>query len=223
MNGPVEIFTTGDGSYSLRHVELDETYHSVHGARQESMHVFINNGLLHYISQNHPTTIDIFEVGFGTGLNAMLTASQVVASAIRYTSVESFPLDKAVWSQLAYGKDEKETSIFSALHEAEWNSSVVISPTFCLQKLNRTVQDVPAPPNSVDVIYFDAFAPNKQPEMWEIPVLLKMYEMLRPKGLLVTYCAKGQFKRDLKSLGFHVEPLPGPPGKKEMVRATKTI
>jgi tRNA U34 5-methylaminomethyl-2-thiouridine-forming methyltransferase MnmC len=185
---------------------MDETYHSRHGAVQESMHVFIKNGLDRCIAEE----INVFEVGFGTGLNALLTA--LSGKKVNYTSIEAFPLEEEVYSQLNY----EPKDLLLELHR----NQELQTANFKLQKIHITLQSVQL--DSVyDIIFFDAFAPSKQPEMWELPMIAKVCNALKPGGIFVTYCAKGQLKRDLKSLGLEVETLPGPPGKKEMVRGTK--
>jgi len=216
----IEIIQTSDGSHSLLNTDLNETYHSHHGAVQESMHVFINHGL-HFFLKDHPTEVArIFEVGFGTGLNVYLTILHC-NSKVHYTSIEAFPLSDSIWLNLNYASTQSEKEIFSKLHRAVWNEDQSISDNFTLRKLQTSLQLVDLTPAAFDVIYFDAFAPNKQPEMWEMPILEKVTRALVEGGVLVTYCAKGQLKRDLKSLGMQVETLTGPPGKKEMVRALK--
>jgi tRNA U34 5-methylaminomethyl-2-thiouridine-forming methyltransferase MnmC len=217
----IEIITTSDGSQSLRNNRLNETYHSVHGALQESMHVFIKHGLKHYCEAHPGTNISILEVGFGTGLNALLTLQFAIQNEIhiRYTTLEPFPLPENIWSKLNYGGRLDAEDYFTALHQADFNSEVVVAPQFTLIKIGKGLEEVQL--NEVyDVIYFDAFAPSVQPELWMYDSLRKVTVSLKMGGVFVTYSAKGQLKRDLKSLGLQVETLPGPPGKNEMVRAT---
>ena len=203
----IKVITTSDGSTSLLNTELDETYHSIHGAVQESTHVFIRNGLDKCASEE----VNIFEVGFGTGLNALLTA--LSNRKVNYTTIEAFPLTEEVYNQLNYEPRE----LLLDLHR---NQELETS-NFKLTKIHSTLESVSLPDNHFDIIYFDAFAPSKQPSMWELPMIAKVCNALVPGGLFVTYCAKGQLKRDLRSLGMEVETLAGPPGKKEMVRGTK--
>jgi len=219
----LKIITTSDGSHSLWNEELNETYHSVHGAMQESAHVFIKNGLDYYIERVSPERISILEVGFGTGLNALLTLHRLLHTLIpiTYTSLEAFPLGEEVWSELNYGQLAGMKEHFTTLHRSLWEKEQQILPHFQLLKLHTTVQRVELPLKSFDLVYFDAFAPNKQPELWAYPVLGKIMDAMKMEGVFVTYCAKGQLKRDLKTLGLTTETLPGPPGKKEMVRAIK--
>jgi tRNA U34 5-methylaminomethyl-2-thiouridine-forming methyltransferase MnmC len=222
MNTMPEIILTKDGSHSLLNTELNETYHSVHGALQESVHVFIKSGLDFYLEQHQPENVSILEIGFGTGLNALLTVQRAleIKTKIQYTSLEAYPIQEATWQQLNYGEALAMQDYFHKLHEAPWETASLIVPNFELLKRKVTLQQVELQP-SFDLIFFDAFAPNKQPEMWQPEMLAKVVESLRPSGVFVTYCAKGQVKRDLRSLDLLVETLPGPPGKKEMVRASR--
>ncbi len=219
----LKIITTQDGSHSLLNEQLNETYHSVHGALQESKHVFILHGL-DFVSKNlGKSTLHVLEIGFGTGLNALLTLQQALTNnlIIHYTTLEAFPVKEDVWSKLNYAESLESKKWFEKLHQANWNQWTEVSPTFQLRKLNATLQEAALKDNHFDLIYFDAFAPNKQPEMWEIQVLKKITEAMKPEGVFVTYCAKGQLKRDLARLKLSIETLPGPPGKREMVRAKK--
>ncbi|HEY8934734.1 MAG TPA: tRNA (5-methylaminomethyl-2-thiouridine)(34)-methyltransferase MnmD [Cyclobacteriaceae bacterium] len=218
----IQIITTQDGSHSLFNTTLNETYHSVHGAVQESTHVFIKKGLDFLIERSNPSTINILEVGFGTGLNALLTLIHATTSTIKisYTTLETFPLGDDIWPWLNYSAVLGHKEYYEKLHQAPWNEPVNVLLNFELLKLNTKLEEVILPQGHFDIIFFDAFAPNKQPELWEYPILEKIARNLNNMGIFVTYCAKGQLKRDLKALGFTVETLPGPPGKKEMVRGT---
>lgn len=220
-----KIIMTADGSHSLLNEELHETYHSVHGASQESQHVFIRNGLEHFLVTDTTGPVSILEIGFGTGLNALLTmeVARQKGVFIRYTSLEAFPLGKEIWSALNYAPTETMRRNFSGLHETEWGKEVSVVPGFELHKIHATLEEVLLPPGLFNVVYFDAFAPSKQPELWTISILQKVVDAMNCGGVFVTYCAKGQLKRDLKTLGCEVETLPGPPGKKEMVRAVKKL
>ncbi|MBT1702633.1 tRNA (5-methylaminomethyl-2-thiouridine)(34)-methyltransferase MnmD [Chryseosolibacter indicus] len=219
----IKFIVTADGSNSLLNVQLNETYHSQHGAIQESNHVFINNGFHHLLNKIDQKQLRIFEVGFGTGLNALLTLQQVVKSAIevKYTSIEAFPLERSIWEKLNYAEVPGLYEYFHKIHACAWNEDIEIVPQFKLKKLSAFLEQTVLQPESYDLVYFDAFAPNKQREMWAPAILEKVAASLAYNGVFVTYCAKGQLKRDLKSIGLEVETLPGPPGKKEMVRATK--
>jgi tRNA U34 5-methylaminomethyl-2-thiouridine-forming methyltransferase MnmC len=216
----IKVFVTGDGSHSLLHEALNETYHSRHGAVRESMHVFIEHGFNYVVGKQHKRSISILEVGFGTGLNVLLTLNEAKEKnlSVNYTSLETFPLQQEIWSTLNYPDNN---NVFKALHQANWQQWVDIVPYFRLLKLEKSLQAVELTYMECDLIYVDAFAPNKQPELWEMSMLSKVATTLKSGGVFVTYCAKGQLKRDLKELGLIVESLPGPPGKREMVRALK--
>lgn len=222
----VEIIETKDGSSSLYLPEMDETYHSTHGALTEALYVFLDKALEAYLSAfPEKKKIRILEIGFGTGLNAWLTAIHVKGKdyQVEYSSLEKFPVSEEVVSKLNYTKDrsEDEKNLFAQVHDVVWNQPVQIHEGFTLEKVEKDVFDFPIKPDQFDVIYFDAFAPSKQPEMWSLEVLQKMYDCLSEGGVFSTYCAQGQFKRDLKSVGFQLESLDGPPGKKEMTRGFK--
>ncbi len=203
--------------------ELNETYHSIHGAKQESLHVFIKNGLEFVVQNFSKHSVKILEIGFGTGLNALLTERYAKEKGVKieYTTLEAFPVNESIWQQLTYAQLESEKEIFYKLHHDPWDQWTEITPGFMLKKLNTTLQLVSFDHHYFDLVYFDAFAPNKQPEMWTLPMLQKTIESLVSKGVFVTYCAKGQLKRDLHAIGTTVETLQGPPGKREMIRATK--
>ena len=219
----LKIITTSDGSHSLLNEDLNETYHSVHGAIQESVHVFIKSGLVYVFEKKPSLPISIFEVGFGTGLNALLTIQYVQdnGKAVNYTAIEHSPLEEEIWSRLNYASLLDLTNEFENLHVSTWDRFHSLTPNFNFLKLKTTLQEVELSKDSINLVYYDAFAPSKQPELWTVPVLEKIFHALRPGGVMVTYCAKGQLKRDLSGLGLVVESLAGPPGKKEMVRATK--
>ena len=217
----LELRKTADGSNTLYVPELDEHYHSFHGALQEARHVFIKNGLLN----QEKKSLRILEVGFGTGLNALLTACQAVSSnyTIDYVGIEAYPVTNELMVEMDYGSliTEKNVALFlEQIIYSEWEQSNTIHSKFTLTKLEQRIEDTELD-KKIDLIYFDAFGPRVQAEMWDVSILKKMYSFLNLNGELVTYCAKGQFKRDLKSAGFEVVNLPGPPGKREMVRARK--
>jgi len=220
----LKIIETKDGSHSLLNEAFNETYHSTHGALQESRHVFIKNGLHFWMHQNDVKEVAILEVGLGTGLNALLALKESFErkTRIRYTSVEAFPVPFELVSLLNYPGllDWPEAEkFFHQLHAAPWNIPATITPEFILEKLEGTIQDMSLGEPKYDLVFFDAFAPAKQPEMWTLGVLEKIARALKPNSAFVTYCAQGQLKRNLKLLGLTVESLPGPPGKREMVRA----
>jgi tRNA U34 5-methylaminomethyl-2-thiouridine-forming methyltransferase MnmC len=215
-----KIIQTADGSSSLYVPELNEHYHSTHGAIQESMHVFINTGFKQ-ISQSN---IKIFEMGYGTGLNFLLSYIHAQNKKLEYHCIEAYPLEKELVEQLNYTSElnlkEEDLLAFQAFHRIE--STVVLNDHFSVIKSNCILKDY-MPPTLFDLIYFDAFSPDIQPELWSVEVFQKMFGMLNPGGILTTYCAKGIVRRAMQSSGFVVERLPGPPGKREILRATKPV
>lgn len=216
----MKIKITKDGSHTLYLEELDETYHSTHGAIQEAQHVFIENGIK-FIEK---LQIDVLEVGFGTGLNAILTQSYAENNKknITYSSLETIPLNMEVISKLNYTKElqELDSKTFNYIHQVDWNSWQDISKYFKLNKIESSVQKYDTNQN-FDIIYYDAFGPRAQIDMWHISIFEKLYKLLNQDGILVTYCAMGQFKRDLRTCGFEVKSVPGPPGKREMTIGIK--
>ncbi|MEJ8757742.1 tRNA (5-methylaminomethyl-2-thiouridine)(34)-methyltransferase MnmD [Pontibacter sp. H259] len=222
----LEIRQTKDGSNTLYVPELNEHYHSVHGALQESQHVFIKHGLEYALEQKRD--VKILEVGFGTGLNAILTFPFALAQKafVQYDTLEKYPLGQDIVEQLHFEQfilNPELLDYFKQIHAAPWNEPVDLIPYFSLQKIHETLEEFSSPDAYYDVIYFDAFAPEKQPELWTEEVFAKLYKAVRPGGVLVTYCAKGAFKRNLKAAGFIVEALPGPPGKREMTRGIRPV
>ncbi len=212
------IIKTKDGSATIYLPEIDETYHSLHGAVQEARHVFIEQGLRFLINHQETEEVRIFEMGLGTGLNAVLSCMEHVP--VKYIGVEAFPVPFEMVDEIDYpailGRETQ--GIFERLHTVPWDEYQQITDTFCIQKMERKIEQLSVD-FKVDLIYYDAFGPRAQSSMWEMDVLSKMAEMLNDGGVLVTYCAQGQFRRNLKALGFEVEALPGPPGKREMTRA----
>jgi tRNA U34 5-methylaminomethyl-2-thiouridine-forming methyltransferase MnmC len=218
-----EVIITADGSNSLYLPELDEHYHSIHGAIQEAEHVFMQAGLFQVKKMANP--LNILEVGFGTGLNAFLTYLRTKSwtEKVHYSSLETQPLtpdQAAALNYIEQLKAEKFKDIYTQMHNCEWDMPVALSSKFTLEKMNREVQQE-AKAAHYHLIYFDAFGPRVQPELWTVEVFENMYAALQPDGMLVTYCAKGQVKRNMKEAGFYLESLPGPPGKREMTRARK--
>jgi len=215
----VELRETNDGSHTLFIPELNENYHSHHGAIQEARHVFINHGLNPLINKNY--TINILEVGWGTGLNCLLSCLFSKKNSIRYTGVEAFPIEQSLHETLNYVMHlENSSEIYERLIRASWDKETKITNDFNLKKIHTKIQEWETE-DKFDLIYYDAFGPRAQEEMWRKETLEKVICMLKKDGIFVTYCAKGQLKRDLKELGCFVETLPGPPGKREMTRAVK--
>ena len=219
----LRIVETKDGLHSLYVSELDEHYHSTHGALQEARHVFIGAGLMH-VAQTKKE-ISILEIGFGTGLNAFLTGLYALENTVKvsYTGLELYPVPTGMAVKLNYcsviGVPEKETE-FERLHQGEWGREQEINPYFLLTKIKQSVFDFEAN-EQFDLIYFDAFGYRAQEEMWGQQVFDKMHVALKPGGVLVTYSSKGEVRRRMQQSGFTVEKLAGPAGKREMVRAYK--
>ena len=216
------IIVTKDGSHSLINEQLNETYHSTHGAIQESTYVFIEKGLREF-GNGDARSVRILEVGFGTGLNALLAYqfAQTSATDVTYHTLEAFPLDKQIWSQLNYCDSLGMCDVFHRLHSVSWNESHHFPDRFTFRKNHSKLEEEILPSQGFDVVFFDAFAPSKQPDMWTREILSKVCQAIAKNGIFVTYCAKGQVKRDLREFGLEVETLPGPPGKKEMIRARR--
>ena len=219
----MRIIETQDGSHSIFSEKYGVSYHSKYGAVQETQHVFIEaalrpKALLH-------KDLAILEIGFGTGLNAFMTylEAKKFLLNLKYTAVEAYPISQEEAEALNYPqvlRKEEETSFFLSMHHSSWNKRIALNDFFSIEKRQHLFQEIDFQ-NQFDIIYFDAFAPNSQPELWEEEIMSKMFEALKPDGILVTYCAKGAVKRVLKSVGFEVESLKGPPGKREMTRAYK--
>lgn len=215
------IQKTEDGSPTIYLPELDEHYHSVHGAIQESSHIFIQAGL-----RSLPTGhIRILEVGFGTGLNAFLTLLETFNNpnlSIEYFTVERYPLSTDITEQLDYPHllAPDRADLFAALHRAPWDKPVNITSAFTLHKIEGDIATVPLP-DDINLIYFDAFAPGKQPEMWQQSIFDRISRHTAPQGVVVTYCAKGDVRRGWQAAGFRMEKLPGPPGKRHILRGIK--
>ncbi|MFY8037223.1 MAG: tRNA (5-methylaminomethyl-2-thiouridine)(34)-methyltransferase MnmD [Cyclobacteriaceae bacterium] len=226
----VTLFETKDGSSSLLNTELNETYHSTHGALQESIYVFIERGFAEAIHSGKKE-ISILEIGFGTGLNALLTLLEAQRNQVNvaYETLEAYPLPFEIVTKLNYIQllADKEGpnvfSLFNSLHTSIWNEPIQIHHHFNLLKRNEDLLMSKFDKDKFDLVYYDAFAPDKQPHLWELPVLEKVVSALKPGGIFVTYSAKGQLRRDLIALGLTVKKLPGPPGKREMIQAIKLV
>lgn len=216
-----EIIQTLDGSTTIQIKEWDECYHSKHGAIQEAQHVFIKNGLSLFNNRK----VSILEIGFGTGLNAFITLLEAkkMQQTIEYVGVEAYPISEEEVSNMNYVVELNavaEGEVFSNMHKSSWGEQIALSNDFLLTKrklLFEEIDDI----NQFDLIYFDAFGYRVQPELWSTEIFRKMYVALKPDGVLVTYAARGVVKRSMIEVGFTVEKLAGPPGKREMFRATK--
>ena len=226
MTKKIKIITTDDGSHSLYMPELKETYHSTHGAWQESQHVFIKHGLDFILQNEALKKLNILEIGFGTGLNAILSVRRMLGADTQteYHTLEPFPLDLELIGQLNYNEFIKEArliDIYYKMHACNWQELVPITGNFSIEKYQTRLEDFESV-RKFDLVYYDAFAPSKQAELWRLEMIEKVSQMMNEGGVFVTYCAKGQFKRDLKAAGLAVETLQGPPGKKEMVRGIQS-
>jgi len=223
MNTKSNIVITDDGSSTLFSEDTGDFYHSLHGAETESNYVFIEKGLKH--CRNIFPEINILEVGLGTGLNLCLTYHQfnlLEFENLNYVALEPHPVDAEVVDILEYNilKNSEMRNFYNKLHRAEWNEKIEIQPFFTMEKLKKRLQDYEAK-ELFNLIYFDAFGPAYQPEMWEFALISKVCSMMSKGGVLVSYCAQGQFRRNLEACALKVERLPGPPGKREMIRAIK--
>ena len=219
------IIKTADGSTTIHIEDWDEQYHSKHGAIQEAYHVFIHSGLHHFLERNNTDSATILEIGFGTGLNAFITSLEAEKKgfSLHYIGVEGYPVSDEEVKQLNYVEELDATSFqqdFIQMHEVAWEEAHQISKGFKLIKRQQFFDEI-EDENSCDLIYFDAFGARVQPELWTQAIFSKMFTALRENGVLVTYAAKGSVRRAMQEVGFEVERLPGPPGKREMLRATK--
>ncbi len=220
----IKIIECDDGSHTLFREDLDEHYHSVFGAVSESRHIFINAGYK-FLSPKF-SEINVLEVGFGTGLNAFLTLLEAEKGQIRinYRGVETIKLSDEIISKLNYPElihAEDAKDYFNSIHNSSWNKNTAISPYFHLHKIESKIEDSSLPDNYFDLVYFDAFAPDVQAELWTKEIFSKLYKSMKNESVLLTYSCKGDVKRALKSVGFSLEKLPGPKGKREFLRATK--
>lgn len=219
-----EKITTADGSSSLIHSQLKEMYHSRHGAWTETNYIFIQKGLLPVLEKGK-TSVRIFEMGFGSGLNALRTREMAIEKkvSIHYISIEKYPVDPDIIAEMDFPfPDNTSQKQMMELHHAAWNRDVVMDPRFTLHKISGSFPDDVLNINqNFDLIYYDAFAPGAQPELWEEEILRFCFDMLSPGGIWITFSSKSSVRRNLVSAGFFVEKLSGPPGKREIIRALK--
>ena len=217
-----KIVRTADGSKTIQLTDWNEQYHSLHGAVQEAYHVFIEAGLRQFSGRE----LSILEVGFGTGLNALITLAEAPSLDLKlqYTALETAPVSEAEWQELGYGSalDVGSSALwYEALHRCPWEEAITLRDGFTLIKRNTDLRQFVAAAPTFDLIYFDAFGARVQPDLWTQDIFSRMFSALRPGGILVTYSAKGSVRRAMEAVGFHTERLPGPPGKREMLRASK--
>ncbi len=231
MNEPKSIAITEDGSMTIFNRNKNEHYHSIHGAIQESMHVFINNGFKHIASTwDISRKLNILEVGFGTGLNSLLTLYEIVTGgvdqkiAVSYTGIEPEPISPEIASSLNYCDRLNCNHLnpeFLKMHETETDKVINLNERFTFLLEMTYFQEYTNESTRFDLVYFDAFSPAAEPDLWNDEVYKKLYSMMNIGGVMVTYCSKGSVRRGLQQQGFNIERLPGPPGKHEMLRATK--
>lgn len=224
MHKQRQVIDTADGSHTVRLHEGEESFHSINGAWTESMHVFIEQGFRRVSTSIDP--VSVLEVGFGTGLNAFITWLEVRESTrkVHYVGLEPHPVGKPVWAILNYpdfAGDEKSYGLFRDMHLAPWGTPVFLDEGFILNKLEELVESVVLRQGSFDLVYFDAFSFDTAPDIWSEEIFRKMFDALKNGGILVTYAAKGEVRRRLSRAGFEVEKIPGPPGKREMLRAVR--
>ncbi len=227
MSDRRRVYLTDDGSPSVFAERFGASYHSTHGALQETQHVFVGAGLAHLAT--HRNQVSVLDVGFGTGLNLLCSTAfaKTHRLGLDYTALEAYPLDASTVATLRLdtlpaptGTQEDWASAARLAHQTPWGQTVELATDIRLHKRHASLLDLPDR-EAFDLIYFDAFAPKIQPELWTPAVFARVFAALRPNGVLVTYCAQGQVRRDLEATGLRVERPPGPPGKREMLRATK--
>ncbi|MBL7112873.1 MAG: tRNA (5-methylaminomethyl-2-thiouridine)(34)-methyltransferase MnmD [Bacteroidales bacterium] len=216
------LYKTHDGSHTLYVKELDEYYHSIHGAVTESIHIFINSAF----SFHQAVDVRIFEMGLGTGLNAFLTMIRAEEERrdVVYHAIEKYPLSQEVINQLNYAELFAGSKIqwFDQIHSCEWEKDNQLTEFFSIRKIKADLVSFELD-NKYDIIYFDAFAPDKQPDLWSGDIFRKLFDSMQPAGILTTYSSKGSVRRAMELCGFQVVKLPGPPGKREMLRGTKSV
>ena len=217
-----EIKLTADGSHTIAIPEINVTYHSHHGAIAESRHVYIEAGLQPLLNRQINQAIRILEIGFGTGLNALLSFQEAVKNQqpVHYTAIELFPLSPEETARINHGSLLLMQDVFDYLHASPWNEEVIFNPFFTLLKKKESVLNL-GDLHAINCIYFDAFAPTDQPELWTQAVFENLFQMLSPKGILVTYCSKSIIRKNMEAVGFTIQKLPGPHGKRDMVKAVK--
>lgn len=221
-----EIILTADGSHSISIPEMGVTYHSSHGAIQESMHVFIESGLRYINEKNKQSaSLSIFEMGFGTGLNALLALAEAEKNQqpVYYETIELYPLERPTFELLNYCDHLQRTDLaplFKLLHESEWDKTIDITPYFKFKKIQTSLINF-STTQLFNAVFFDAFAPEKQPDLWTTEIFKKLYDHMLTDAVLTTYCSKSIVRKAMVEAGFKVEKIPGPPHKREMVRAIR--
>jgi tRNA U34 5-methylaminomethyl-2-thiouridine-forming methyltransferase MnmC len=223
----MKLFVTDDGSHSIFSEQFGVAYHSTHGAIQETQHIFIEAALRYFIQHRKFDSIKILDIGFGSGLNVFMTLLESINQGLNIdiTTVEAYPLSILLAEQLNYPQQLKVEAFdthFKQLHRLSWEDSHQLNNIFSFQKRLLNFKEIDYT-NTFDIIYYDAFSPDSQPELWQSEMLERMFKALKNGGVMTTYCAKGAFKRALKSVGFQIESIPGPLGKREITRAIKNL
>ena len=221
-----KIILSDDGSHTIELIGMNEQYHSTHGAIQESNHVYIKHGLERISTQK--SSLNVLEVGMGTGLNVLLTwaIAQEQNLQVHYHAIEAYPISKKLWSQLNYAQAldlPKTKDIFSQIHFTPWGQEIALDENFTFLKKEEFIQNSRLPDDFFDVVYFDAFNPDLEPDLWTTEVFHKIYKSMKDISVLTTYSTKGIVKRALRSCGFRIEKKPGPMGKREILNAIKEI
>lgn len=219
---PITVIETKDGSFSLKRSDLNESYHSEYGALSETKLVFIDYGFLYWCNNNPNANPNVLEIGFGSGLNAIATMKFNPAK-VYYETIELYPVPVELIQKLNYGKLLSMEKEFETMHLSPWKETVEIDNTFSISKHHTAAQNYDFGSERFDIVYLDAFSPDNEPELWTVDFFKKIYQSCRANAVLTTYCCKGIVKRALKEAGFQIEKLPGPEGKREVLRAIKLI
>lgn len=217
----IEIFKTEDGSNSLLRKDIEESYHSHFGALTETNTIYIDYGYNYFCSLNNTLQINILEIGFGTGLNAIATLKNSNQRSIFYQTIELYPISSLIAEKLAYGEELSLKEEFNLIHKCNWEEVVSINSDFKIKKCKADACSYDLPKDFFDVVYFDAFSPEKDADLWSEDMMQKVYNACRKGAVLTTYCCKGEIKRRMKKAGFSITKLPGPKGKREILRAEK--
>jgi tRNA U34 5-methylaminomethyl-2-thiouridine-forming methyltransferase MnmC len=217
----IEIFQTEDGSKSLLRKDIGESYHSHFGALTETNTIYIDYGFRYFCCLDNKEQVNVLEIGFGTGLNAIATLKNSNQRKIFYQTIELYPIAQSIAENLSYGEQLSLKEEFDLLHKCDWEEVVSINSDFKIKKCEADACSYDLPKDFFDVVYFDAFSPEKDSDLWSEDMFLKVYDSLKKGGVLTTYCCKGEIKRRMKKAGFSITKLPGPKGKREILRAEK--
>ena len=217
----IEIFQTEDGSKSLLRKDIGESYHSHFGALTETNTIYIDYGFRYFCSLDNKEQVNVLEIGFGTGLNAIATLKNSNQRKIFYQTIELYPIAQSIAENLSYGEQLSLKEEFNLIHKCNWEEVVSINSDFQIKKCEADACSYELPKDFFDVVYFDAFSPEKDSDLWSEDMFLKVYDSLKKGGVLTTYCCKGEIKRRMKKVGFVITKLPGPKGKREILRAEK--